>query len=56
MRGLGYSNPMVDCTRHAAIVYVICLCVGTLGELAKHWPTVLLYDISTSDDRGKSKA
>ena len=47
---------MVDWSRHAVIVYVICLCVGTLGDLTKRWLTVLAYVLGTFDDRGKVKA
>ena len=52
----GYSNPMVDWTQYVVIVYVICLCVGTLWELTKRWLTVLDYVSGTSDDRMKVKA
>ena len=47
---------MVDWTRHVVTVYVICLCIGTLGELTKRWLTVLGYVSGTADDQGKAKA
>ena len=37
-------------------VFMPKLCVGTLGELTKHWLTVLGYVSGTLDDCGKAKA
>ena len=47
---------MVDWIRHVVITYVICLCVGTMGELTKCSLIVLGYVSGASDYRGKAKA
>ena len=47
---------MVDWTQHVVIVFVVCLCIGTLGDLTKSLLTILGYVLGTSDDRRKEKA
>lgn len=54
--GSGVISLLVVDTLHVVIVYGICLCVCTLGELTKHWIIVLGSVSDTLDDRGMANA